>query len=109
MSFPLTSLVERYARKCARLPDCVGDPRLLRIAAGWGARRRAGFDLSQGSPVGHWGLIGMRERAASIGARLTVISAPGGGTEVVLVLAERSGWSALRSRVVRALYHFRGM
>ena len=43
----------------------------------------------------------MRERAASIGARLTVTSAPGAGTEVVLVLPERSGWSALWSRLVR--------
>ncbi len=60
-----------------------------------------GFDPSQPAPTGHWGLIGMRERAASIGARLTVTSAPGAGTEVVLVLPERSGWSVLWSRLVR--------
>lgn len=30
----------------------------------------------------HWGLKGMRERAASIGAKLTVWSKPGAGTEV---------------------------
>jgi signal transduction histidine kinase len=50
-----------------------------------------GFDPSQSPPTGHWGLIGMRERAASIGARLTVTSAPGAGTEVVVVLPEGSG------------------
>ena len=60
-----------------------------------------GFDPSQATPTGHWGLIGMRERAASIGARLTVTSAPGAGTEVVVVLPERSGWSVLWSRVLR--------
>jgi signal transduction histidine kinase len=30
----------------------------------------------------HWGLLGMRERAASIGATLTIWSRPGAGTEV---------------------------
>jgi signal transduction histidine kinase len=61
----------------------------------------SGFDPSQPAPAGHWGLMGMRERAASIGARLDVTSAPGAGTEVVLVLPQRSGWSALWSRLVR--------
>jgi signal transduction histidine kinase len=43
----------------------------------------------------------MRERAASVGASLTVTSAPGAGTEVVLVLPGRSDWSVLWSRLVR--------
>ena len=33
---------------------------------------------------GHWGLLGMRERAGRIGATLSVRSAPGEGTEIVL-------------------------
>src|SRR5208283_482991 len=33
---------------------------------------------------GHWGLSNMRERAEKIGARLDVLSRPGGGTEVQL-------------------------
>jgi signal transduction histidine kinase/ligand-binding sensor domain-containing protein len=45
-----------------------------------------GFDPSKATPTGHWGLVGMRERAATIGARLAVTSAPSAGTEVVLVL-----------------------
>jgi ligand-binding sensor domain-containing protein/signal transduction histidine kinase len=36
------------------------------------------------SPAGHYGLTGMRERAAAIGGTLEVISAPGGGTAVRL-------------------------
>jgi len=43
-----------------------------------------GFDPDGDRPGGHWGLVGMRERAAAIGARLTVASAPGRGTDVVL-------------------------
>jgi len=34
----------------------------------------------------HWGLTGMRERAANIGARLRIWSKPNAGTEVVLSL-----------------------
>lgn len=35
---------------------------------------------------GHWGLSGMRERAERIGARLTVWSRPGAGTEIDLTI-----------------------
>jgi signal transduction histidine kinase len=37
----------------------------------------------------HWGLTGMRERAARIGARLRIDSAPGAGTAVVVTLRGR--------------------
>lgn len=40
--------------------------------------------LAQGSRAGHWGLIGMRERAEQLRARLNVWSRPGAGTEVEL-------------------------
>lgn len=78
---------------------CSYDPGELRVSVRDDGQ---GFESSQPAPTGHWGLIGMRERAASIGARLTVTSAPGSGTEMVLVLPERSGWSTLWSRLVRA-------
>jgi len=45
-----------------------------------------GFDPAHGTPPGHWGLVGMRERAASIGARISVMSSPSAGTEVTLVV-----------------------
>jgi signal transduction histidine kinase len=38
--------------------------------------------LEAGSPVGHWGVTGMKERASRIGARLDIWSTPGAGTEV---------------------------
>jgi signal transduction histidine kinase/ligand-binding sensor domain-containing protein len=77
---------------------CAYEPSELRV----GVRDDGcGFDPSQPSPVGHWGLVGMRERASGIGAKLTVTSAPGAGTEVVLVLPERFGWPALWKRLVR--------
>ncbi len=44
-----------------------------------------GFELDgDGTGAGHWGLLGMRERASRIGARLSVESAPGSGTRVAL-------------------------
>jgi two-component system sensor histidine kinase DegS len=40
-----------------------------------------GFDPGDVEPA-HFGLAGMRERAAMVGATLTPRSAPGGGTEI---------------------------
>jgi signal transduction histidine kinase len=45
-----------------------------------------GFDDTESVPVGHYGLIGMKERAAQIGAELHVTSAPGRGTTVSVVM-----------------------
>jgi PAS domain S-box-containing protein len=42
-----------------------------------------GFDPEQ-TPPGHYGLNMMRERAAAIGAMLTITSRPGQGTEIVI-------------------------
>jgi signal transduction histidine kinase/ligand-binding sensor domain-containing protein len=41
-------------------------------------------DVVTSGREGHWGLAGMRERAAGIGARLTVLSRAGAGTEIEL-------------------------
>ena len=46
-----------------------------------------GFNPAQPTPAGHWGMVGMQERATSIGATLAVTSAPGAGTDIVVVLA----------------------
>jgi signal transduction histidine kinase len=56
-----------------RLQVCVADDGL-------------GFDISAISekPTDHFGLIGMRERAESIGASIKIITHPGEGTQVLL-------------------------
>nr|WP_315251126.1 triple tyrosine motif-containing protein [uncultured Duganella sp.] len=41
---------------------------------------------SAGHRERHWGLAGMRERAARIGAKLAILSTPGRGTRVLLTL-----------------------
>lgn len=46
--------------------------------------------ILRGGKTGHWGLLGMRERAAKIGAQLDCWSIPDQGTEVVLSLPLRS-------------------
>ena len=45
-----------------------------------------GFDLEQDGPAGHFGIAGVRERAALIGAALTLTSAPGHGTTLGVTL-----------------------
>lgn len=42
--------------------------------------------LRTGSPSGHWGLQGMRERAERLSAELAIWSAPGAGTEIALTV-----------------------
>lgn len=46
--------------------------------------------LAAGHKSGHWGLVGMRERAARIDAALTIDSSPGGGTRIGLLVPGRA-------------------
>jgi signal transduction histidine kinase len=46
----------------------------------------AGFDPAAAGEAGGLGLIGMRERAARLGGSLSVVSAPGEGTQVKVSL-----------------------
>jgi signal transduction histidine kinase len=46
-----------------------------------------GFDPAVPPGDGHFGLVGMRERAESIGARFQLQSTVGGGTTVTVVVA----------------------
>jgi nitrate/nitrite-specific signal transduction histidine kinase len=66
--------------------------------------------LEDESRAGHWGLIGMRERAREIGAQLEIRSRAGAGTEVELTVLStyalsRRWWG--RSR--RPIRHPRGV
>jgi signal transduction histidine kinase len=38
--------------------------------------------LLAGQKVGHWGLLGMRERATEVGGTFQIWSGPGPGTEI---------------------------
>jgi signal transduction histidine kinase len=60
--------------------------------------------LEQGRP-GHYGLAGMRERAAQIGAELTIWSREGTGTEVELNLAGSIAYSTAPRRSYFRLFH----
>jgi signal transduction histidine kinase len=48
-----------------------------------------GFDAENLATAGHWGMIGMRERATSCGGRFGLRSSPGAGTEVDISLPLR--------------------
>ncbi|SFD92263.1 sensor histidine kinase [Massilia yuzhufengensis] len=47
-----------------------------------------------GQRPGHWGLVGMRERAAAIGARLAIASRPGQGTTIEVVVPAARAYQA---------------
>lgn len=46
----------------------------------------AGFDPEQADRFGHFGLLGMRERAEMAGGNLKVESSPGAGTSILLTI-----------------------
>jgi signal transduction histidine kinase len=54
--------------------------------------------LTNGSRSGHWGIIGMRERAARLGAQLNFWSRPGAGTEVELTLPGKIAYKSSPAR-----------
>lgn len=51
--------------------------------------------LADDGREGHWGLQGMRERAERIGAKLRLLSRPGAGTEVVLLVPGASAYNTI--------------
>lgn len=75
----LVETVLQYARNRFRLvirdDGCGMDPAIVRSGR-----------------EGHWGLAGMRERSERIGARLTVRSAIGAGTEIDLIVSSRAAF-----------------
>src|SRR3954469_17996421 len=51
-------------------------------------------DVVRSGREGHWGLAGMNERSERIAARLNVLSAPGGGTEIDLMVPGQVAFEA---------------
>jgi PAS domain S-box-containing protein len=77
-----------------------GSPALLVVEV---ADDGGGFDAAaDASPIGRAGIKGMRERAADLGAELTVASRPGDGTRVrlELALAEQGAVAAQAVRIL---------
>lgn len=54
--------------------------------------------LKKGSRLGHWGLIGMKERASQVGAKLEVWSKPGAGTELDLSVPGYIAYTRFKSK-----------
>jgi signal transduction histidine kinase/ligand-binding sensor domain-containing protein len=61
--------------------------------------------LASGGKTGHFGLVGMRERASRIGGRLTVSSGPDSGTDIAIFVPAgeiyRDLWTRMRDRLGR--------
>ena len=78
----VANVVKHAAASTVRVRVTYGERR-LRVSVTDDGR---GFDMGSDLPTfgGHWGLLGMRERASQIRGRLRVRSAPGQGTRVVL-------------------------
>jgi signal transduction histidine kinase/ligand-binding sensor domain-containing protein len=54
--------------------------------------------LEEGALPGHWGLVGMRERAQKIGAQLDIWSGHGAGTEIELRIPASEAYAGQRTR-----------
>ena len=59
-------------------------------------------DCGYGNGNGHFGLLGMRERVAYLGGKLTVRSAPSGGTTLAIYVPSYRGEGSARSGSSRA-------
>jgi signal transduction histidine kinase/ligand-binding sensor domain-containing protein len=55
--------------------------------------------LRKGGRAGHWGLLGMRERAVKIGARLELQRCDEGGTQLQLMVPARVAYAGMQSRL----------
>ncbi len=72
----------RHARASRIEAEITYGDRLLRMRIRDNGQGIDSTVLAQGGLAGHWGLVGMRERAKRIGVRLEIWSREGAGTEV---------------------------
>jgi signal transduction histidine kinase len=80
----LTNIVKHAGAASAWLTVAY-DKRVVRITL---ADNGSGFNVG-GSREGHWGLVGMHERASEIAAQLHIRSTADHGTEVILEIPLR--------------------
>jgi signal transduction histidine kinase/ligand-binding sensor domain-containing protein len=73
-------------------------PTNLRLRCRDNGRGMSRERLEAGSPTGHWGITGMKERASRIGATLNIWSTPGAGTEVEVNVPASTAYFIDRSR-----------
>jgi signal transduction histidine kinase len=78
-------------------------PRHLRLAVRDDGAGMPESVLANGRQAGHFGLVGMRERATRVGGRLDVTSRAPGGTEVTLMLPARVAYADGRRRFLDQL------
>ncbi|QJU60146.1 hypothetical protein HL653_22545 [Sphingomonas sp. AP4-R1] len=71
----------------------------LRLAIGDDGSGIAMGILEAGGRAGHYGLLGMRERARQIGAHFDILSTPGQGTEIRLSIAARLAYQDREARL----------
>ncbi len=79
------------------------DPRELRVTIQDDGRGLPDSVLTTGKRDGHYGLIGMHERAARIGGRLTIASRAGAGTDVTISVPARAAYKGHRIRLIDSL------
>ena len=56
--------------------------------------------FTRGNRAGHWGLVGIRERAVSIQSKVQIWSSPRAGTEIEIRVPARKAYRAPRSRLM---------
>ncbi len=61
--------------------------------------------LKDGARSGHWGLIGMRERATRLGAELSFWSKPGAGTEIALAIPGHLAYASSRPNLLQRIHN----
>jgi signal transduction histidine kinase len=88
----LANVVKHAAAQSVRV-RCVFGARQLRVTIDDDGK---GFTVDPDFRAygGHWGLLGMRERAGQIGAKVAVRSSPGQGARVTLLVPYRARGTA---------------
>jgi signal transduction histidine kinase len=71
-------------------------PRTLTLSVRDDGRGVALADVDGAGRDGHWGVVGMRERARNAGGTLDIAAAPGGGTQVTVSLPLHDGRAPAR-------------